>query len=287
MTDLVKATKDMFPPPPENSWGDYWLTAQDGRLTCKILVADLRNGLDLPVPPASCDVAVFSPPYKKADGYSNELMTAVGELVARTLDTGSWCFMNFAQLRESFSRSGAAQQLLCQSGLVEHQRIAWVKSYSPGPGEPCVGHVQPLNSPSLLNYGFEDIWTSYRPDASGKEPAFDRLAVGVPFADKTNLGRGTRGKNGDLRCGGDVWVVGYETTGATKKKGHEYEYPLELVERCLRVSGVAKRGGVVFAPFLGGGSTAVAAKKLGLSCVAVEFDQKKAEAALERWKSAD
>lgn len=288
MTDLVKATKDMFPPAPEDeSFGD-WLVADHRGLRLSILVADLRGGLDLPILRASCNVAVFSPPYKKSDGYSNELMSAVGELVKHALVPGSWCFMNFAQLRESFSRSSCAQQLLCHSGLVHHQRIAWVKSYSPGPGQPCVGHVQPLNSASLLNYGFEDLWTSYAPTADGLEPELDRLAIGVPFADKTNLGRGTRGKNGDLRCGGDVWVVGYETTGATKKKGHEYEYPLELVERCLKVSGAAKRSmfPVVFAPFLGGGSTALAAKKLGFSCVAVEFDRKKAEAALERWKSA-
>lgn len=274
------------------------LEAQQGDLNIMIALADVREVWDSSwLEGGAANVLVTSPPYKKADGFDHELMQTVGEFAHRALVPGAWVFFNFGQLREDFLRPWKAfsgflnGSLGMDDALVAHQQIAWVKSYSPGPGQPCRGHCQPLNSPNLLNYSWEHLFTAFKPTALGGEPELDRLAVGVPFADQSNLTRGTRGKNGNLRCGGDVWVVGYETTGATKKKAHDYEYPAELVERCLKVSGcagLAARGErqVVLDTFLGAGQTAVVAKRLGISAVGVERDRKRAERALARWKEA-
>lgn len=67
----------------------------------------------------------------------------------------------------------------------------------------------------------------------------------------------------------DVWKC---PTGG-KPNGHPAEKPIGLVSRILTASGL-KRGALVLDPFAGSGTTAVAAKALGLRCVAIEAEEK-------------
>ncbi len=48
--------------------------------------------------PFTCDVAVFSPPYKTSDGYTPQLMKNVGVVLRRVMMKDSWAFMVFGQL---------------------------------------------------------------------------------------------------------------------------------------------------------------------------------------------
>lgn len=237
------------------------------------------------IPDQSVSVVVTSPPYKRQDGYNDYLMNALGAVLARVLEPGARVFMNFGQLRDSYWRPfEAAQALRAGAGgaLEPGQTIIWNKSYSPGRGEPVRGHVTPLNGTKSLNYGFEYVFTLFKPP----EPSWDRLSVGVPFADEGNLRRGQRGKNGNLRCRGDVWTIPYRTRGAVSKKAHVYEYPEELVEDCLRVAGV-RPGQAVFEPFLGSGTTVCVAKRMGLNAFACEINEDTLKCALERWNETE
>jgi hypothetical protein len=147
-----------------------------------------------------------------------------------------------------------------------------------GPGRSLVrGHSQPINSDYLLYYNWEFLFTFHK----APRPKVDRLAIGVEYADKGNLKRGTRGKHGDVRCAGDTWFIPYETTGATKKKKHVYEYPAELVRRCVKLAG-AGPGSTIFEPFLGSGQTVVVAKEMGLNAYATEIDARTLKAAKGR-----
>lgn len=147
------------------------------------------------------------------------------------------------------------------------------------------GHYQPINSKSpTLNYCWETVYTFFKPP-SGK---LDRLAIGCPFTDKSNMDRGNRGQNGDLHCAGDIWWIPYRTTGAKAKKAtaglaHSYSFPEELVERALKLCEVGP-GSMVCDPFLGGGTTAVVAKRLGCHTFGVELDQEAADVAVARWE---
>ena len=67
----------------------------------------------------------------------------------------------------------------------------------------------------------------------------------------------------------DVWTC---RTGG-KPNGHPAEKPIALVERIITTSGL-KPGQVVLEPFAGSGTTAVAAKALGLRCIAIEAEEK-------------
>jgi site-specific DNA-methyltransferase (adenine-specific) len=108
--------------------------------------------------------------------------------------------------------------------------------------------------------------------------------VGCPYRDKTNLTRGTRGKNGDVHCAGDVWFLPYSTTGAKKKKKHAYEYPEELVEKCIKLANLSD-GGIVYDPFCGSGTSVCVAKRLGFNAVASDLCQEALDAAQSRWES--
>lgn len=253
--------------------------------TLKVWTGDLLD-VASQVPDCSVDMVFTSPPYKRKDGYSHELMEALGELVGRVLRPGGRFYMNFGQLREGFDRPFNARAVVYEAAhphLKPGQTICWVKSLVVDGKQR--GHYTPITMKSpTLNYGWEPIFTLYRPP----ELAINRLAIGVPFADKTNLKRGTRGKHGDLHCAGDTWFVPYRTTGAKKKKatatmGNAYSFPVELPLRAIKLSNMAK-GCVVFDPFLGSGTTAVAARQLGMHAWGIELDPEKVPVIERRWK---
>lgn len=284
--------------------GSLWLATY-----CSTL-EDLIAG---PLEGGSVDVIVTSPPYKKKDGWTPELMRQLGVLAGNILKPGGRMFLNVGQLREDLARPFRSRAMVEKaSGLKAGQTIAWIKSMAipswrevvlellkdipvlmepvrkalAGPGRVMQrGHYQPLNTNKVLNYAWEPIFTFYKPP----EPDFDRLAIGVAFADKTNLKRGDRGKHGDLHCAGDTWFLPYKTTGAKKKKAtagskHAYEFPEALVERCLKVAGL-EPGAVVCDPFVGSGSTPVVAKRLGFSCYGVDMDAEILSVTRDRWIS--
>ncbi len=65
---------------------------------------------------------------------------------------------------------------------------------------------------------------------------------------------------------------------------HPTQKPIALIERCLLAS--TNEGDVVLDPFLGGGTTAIAALKLKRGCVGIELDEAHANLAAKRIKSA-
>lgn len=76
----------------------------------------------------------------------------------------------------------------------------------------------------------------------------------------------------------DVWR---HKTGGYKPDGHPAQKPVLLAERILRTSGL-RAGQTVLEPFAGSGTTAVAAKALGLRCVAIEAEEKWCELTASR-----
>lgn len=70
----------------------------------------------------------------------------------------------------------------------------------------------------------------------------------------------------DCRCRGNTWYIPYETIQNNKKErgGHPASYPVELAEKCIKLCMGDSKEGRVLDPFLGTGTTLVAAKNLGL-----------------------
>lgn len=104
----------------------------------KTYQTDVLAGNDR-IPDESVDLVVTSPPYKKKDGYSVELMHALGKTLARVLKPGGLVFLNFGQLSsEGFDAPYEARQALLDGSrfpptfkkdrLQTGQTVIWVKS---------------------------------------------------------------------------------------------------------------------------------------------------------------
>lgn len=130
-----------------------------------------------------------------------------------------------------------------------------------------VGHYKPINSPRFLNDTHEYIFHLTK---TGSVP-LDRLALGVPYKDGSNI---TRWKNGQtmLRCRGNCWFIPYETIqNRQNDRPHPASYPPQLAENCIRLHGFS-RDTLVMDPFTGIGNTALACKRLGVRFIGFEID---------------
>jgi len=253
----------------------------------------------------SVDFSLFSPPYFKRDGYTPALMRGVGKVLARVMKPGARAYMVFGQILEDLDRPLEAQRLILEGAngeLAAGQTIIWVKSIAVGGWTESAhcpacsvevdthipvlsrGHFQPISSPNLLNYCWEYVFSFVRTPVECAAK-LNRIGIGVEFADKSNLKRGTRGKNGDVHCPGDAWFVPHQTTGNTTKKTHRHEFPEELARRLIVLAN-PPASGMVCDLFLGGGTTALTAKKLGFNACGYDCNPDAVTALQKRWTGA-
>jgi site-specific DNA-methyltransferase (adenine-specific) len=88
--------------------------------------------------------------------------------------------------------------------------------------------------------------------------------MGVPYSDKSNIKRWAHTKGRDLRCRGNNWFIPYETiVNRKKQRPHPATFPVELALNCLKIHGCQPES-VVLDPFLGIGSSALAARIFGI-----------------------
>jgi site-specific DNA-methyltransferase (adenine-specific) len=132
------------------------------------------------------------------------------------------------------------------------------------------GHFKPINSKRFLNDCHEYIFHFTK---SGRVE-IDRLALGVPYQDKSNIARWSHTRGSDLRCRGNAWFIPYETIQSrAKERPHPATFPVQLAEWCIKLHGVA-RVKTMLDPFLGIGNSAVAAKRCGVNkFVGFEIDE--------------
>jgi site-specific DNA-methyltransferase (adenine-specific) len=250
-----------------------------------IVVGDCVKAL-AELPEKSVDVVVTSPPYNiglKYRTYDDNgdrggylaWLTKIGELLNRVMkDDGSF-FLNIAgTCSDPWIAPDAANAMRDIFRL--QNAIVWVKSLSIG--DDTFGHFKPVNSPRYLNHTHEHVFHFTK---DGKTPV-DRLAVGVPFKDKSNIARWHH--DNDRRCAGDVWFIPYETIRSKAERDHHPSpFPVALPERCIKLHG--REEAVVLDPFLGVGATLLAAQRLSCRGIGIEIDPAYAESAA--WRLRD
>jgi len=119
------------------------------------------------------------------------------------------------------------------------------------------GHFKPINSPRFLNDCHEYVFHFTK---SGRVE-LNRLALGVPYQDKSNIARWRHSQGDDLRCRGNTWFVPYETIQSREKeRPHPATFPVQLAEWCIKLHG-ASRVRSMLDPFLGIGNSAVGAQR--------------------------
>ncbi len=147
--------------------------------------------------------------------------------------------------------------------FVLQNTIHWIKSISIEEANGTFtsrGHFKPISSPRYLNDCHEYI---FHLTPEGKTP-LDRLALGVPYQDKSNIARWAHTDGRDRRCRGNTWFIPYQTIKSRdKERPHPATFPIELAENCIRSHGVS-RIQTMLDPFLGIGNSAVAAQGWGV-----------------------
>jgi site-specific DNA-methyltransferase (adenine-specific) len=124
-------------------------------------------------------------------------------------------------------------------------------------GTRSFGHFKPINSARFLNDCHEYV---FHFTTSGRVE-LNRLALGVPYQDKSNVARWSHTRGNDLRCRGNTWFVPYETIQSRKKeRPHPATFPVQLAGWCIKLHG-ASRVRSMLDPFLGIGNSAVAAQR--------------------------
>ena len=232
-----------------------------------ITTGDCLSGLR-EIASGSIDVCVTSPPYNIGMAYSTHhdrmprpayltWLAEIGEEIGRVLRKDGAFFLNVGSTNvDPWLASEVASAFRHRFTL--QNNIIWVKSVSIG--RDTVGHFKPISSKRFLNNNFESVFHFTK---AGDTP-IDRLGIGVPFKDKSNIARWGHAR--DVR--------------KAQKFDHPAGFPVELATRCILMHG--KSPGCVLDPFLGAGTTLVAAQRLGLAGLGFEIDPAYAATAAAR-----
>lgn len=191
--------------------------------------------------------------------------------------------------------------------FVLQNNFVWVKSIAID--NKTSGHFKPINSNRFSNPTWEHLFHFTK---TGAIPC-DKLAIGVPYMWDCNIDNSGRirgrlakkygftdikdyNKNADditkkkfeddlavklankkpkadTRCRGNSWFVPYDTIANREKHrgSHPATFPVALIENCIKFSGI--QSGILLDPFMGSGTSAVAAIHCGLEYVGFDIDQ--------------
>lgn len=279
--------------PMQNQEAPYKIVDKGGS-SATFYLKDCITGLNENLNEKSADVVVTSPPYNIGIGYSSyndalprekylAWIEEVGVAVKRALSDDGSFFLNIGNKPKDQWIAWDVASVLRKHFVLQNV-IHWVKSiaiskvdvgnYPNIAGDIAVGHFKPIVSDRFLNDCHEYIFHFTK---SG-DAHLDKLAVGIPYQDKTNVGRWKAAKE-DMRDRGNTWFIPYETIQSKSERPHPATFPVKLPEMCVKLHGGAK---LVVDPFTGIGSTAVAAMRLGVPFVGFEIDREYLDAAVAR-----
>jgi len=248
------------------------------------LVGDARQMPE--VADGSVALVVTSPPYFAGKDYEAELaaegvpgsyleylelLTEVFAECVRTLEPGGRMAVNVANLGRRPYRSLAADVigiLQDRLGLLLRGEIIWQKAQGAS-GSCAFGSYRSAANPVLRDLT-ERVVVASKGRFDRARSVKQRRAEGLPW-------RSTMTAEDFLELTTDVWQIAPERAS---RVGHPAPFPVELPERLIRL--YTYEGDLVLDPFMGSGSTLVAAARLGRRAVGYDLDPTYVELARAR-----
>jgi site-specific DNA-methyltransferase (adenine-specific) len=254
----------------------------------RIVVGDARDMRG--VPDACVALVVTSPPYFAGKAYEEEMgqghvpadYVAYLEMLrdvfaecARVLEPGGRIAVNVANLGRKPYRSLASDVngiLQDELGLLLRGEVVWVKGKG-ATGSTAWGSFQSAANPVLRDLS-ERIVIASKGRFDRAIPRPKRAQLGLPHENSIS-------KEEFMDATLDVWNIAPESA---KRVGHPAPFPVELPARCLRLFTYV--GDLVLDPFMGSGTTAVAAVANDRRFLGFETDPAYAELAETRIATA-
>ena len=263
----------------------------------QIIVIDCIEGMRSYIENGEVDVIVTSPPYNLGIEYNSyddtisrvqylDWIEKIAQECKRVLNDKGSFFLNIGhKSKDPWVAWEVAFRF--RKHFVLQNVIHWIKSiaipqedvgkYPNIQGDIAVGHFKPVNSNRFINNCHEYIFHFSK---AGKVE-LDKLAVGVPYQDKSNIGRWKKAVQ-DVRDRGDTWFIPYKTIWSrSKHRPHPASFPPKLPMMCIKLHGL-KRSKLVLDPFMGIGNTAIACLNLGIDYIGFEMDQSYADYAKQQ-----
>lgn len=230
----------------------------------RIFCEDVLSGIDR-IPAAAVDLIIADPPYGLGKDYGNDsdrLETAdylawmtrwVDAALPKLTPTGSlYIFLTWRHAPEVF--------VMLKQRMIMLNEIIWDRRV------PSMGGSTRRFSSVHDTIGFF---------AAAKNHYFDLDAIRIPYDAVTKKARSRALFAGAkwLEIGynpKDVWSVSRLHREHRERADHPTQKPLEIIERMVKAS--CPPGGVVFDPFMGSGTTAVAAQRCGRDFVGFELN---------------
>ena len=219
------------------------------------------------LPDNSVHLMITSPPYNVGKEYDNDLtlndyramLKGVWKETYRVLVEGGRACINVANIgRKPYLPLNAFITTdMLELGFLMRGEIIWNKAASAGSS--CA-------------------WGSWR---SASNPVLRDVHEYILVFCKTEFKRtgteSTISRDDFLECTKSIWKIPAESA---KKVGHPAPFPVELPERLIRL--YSFKGDIVLDPFIGSGTTAVAAKQTGRKWVGYDISQEYVDLAAGR-----
>jgi site-specific DNA-methyltransferase (adenine-specific) len=224
------------------------------------------------LPDASVALMVTSPPYHVGKEYDTDV--SYGEFLAmlrrvlmethRVLEPGGRAAVNVANLgrRPYLPLSHHVTSIMCEIGFHMRGEIIWRKAAGAS-GSCAFGSFRSAANPVL-----RDVHEYVLVFSKGR-------------MDRVRRGENTIGRDEFLRDTLSIWDIAPESA---RRVGHPAPFPVELPRRLIEL--YTYRGDVVLDPFIGAGSTAVAAVETGRVWVGYEIDRRYARLTRQRARAA-
>jgi site-specific DNA-methyltransferase (adenine-specific) len=230
------------------------------------------------------NVIVTSPPYninKRYDTYNddkerNDYLDWLFEVAKSSLDildTEGSFFLNIGGRPSDPIIPFYVVEKFLKAGYKLQNTIHWTKSISFEKADIgkmntikdySIGHFKPIPGERYLTDLHEYIFHLTKTG----DVKIDKRAIGVPYQDKSNIGR-WKSATQDKRDRGNVWFIPYSTI--QESRPHPAVFPEKLPYLCIKLHGL-KKDMIVYDPFMGIGTTALVCIQLDVNYLGTEID---------------